>query len=215
MRYRPDSTIEFLGRLDHQVKIRGFRIELGEIEALLTKHESVREAIVIVHEAPSGVSKQLVAYLVGQGADSSTLRSYLGQKLPDYMIPNAFVLLEAMPLTPNGKINRRALPAPESEIDERQLLLPRTPVETILVTIWQDVLGINVGIEDNFFEIGGHSLLATRVVTRIRQQLKVDLPLRNLFEMPTVATLAKLIDALQTPKGVQESHDDERDTGEI
>ena len=227
--------IEYLGRIDHQVKIRGFRIELGEIEALLTRHDSVREAVVILreHEVPAGASQQLVAYLVGsEPIERSTLRSYLGQKLPDYMIPSAFVQLEAMPLTHNGKIDRRALPAPDvgavrdvgagAGAVREPPLQARTPTEEILAAIWQEALGQKlVGIHDNFFEIGGHSLLATEVMLSISETFKVALPLRLLFEMPTIAALAGRIDTLLKRKRkrnrVEESDQDEddRDVGEI
>lgn len=194
-RYLLDGNIEFLGRIDHQVKVRGFRIELGEIEAHLAQHPAVQEVVVVVHEEAE--DKRLVAYLVGKEAlNSHTLRTYLSEKLPDYMIPSAFVQLEEMLLTPNGKINRRALTAPDYGPDEATLVLPRTPVEKCLVAIWQDVLRLErVGITDNFFMIGGHSLLATQIVFRIRQQLRIDLPLRSLFEHPTVAGLAAYIGA--------------------
>ena len=197
-RYLPDGNIEFLGRIDHQVKIRGFRIELGEIEACLSQHESVRDVAVVVHERAT--DKRLVAYLVSQQPVShDELHTYLSQKLPAYMIPSAFVQVETMPLTPNGKIDRRALPAPSAmgrggegargRWDDGAL--PRTPKETILAAIWQEVLGVQVGIHDNFFDIGGHSLLAMQVVSRIRQSLQVELPLRRLFSAPTIAELAQ------------------------
>ncbi len=194
-RFRPDGNIEFLGRMDRQVKIRGFRIELGEIEAVLGQHPEVRESVVLAREDQPG-EKRLVAYLVvdrGRGPRLSELRSFLKQKLPEYMVPSAFVTLEALPLTPSGKLDRRALPVPEQtrpELEEK-LVAPRTPVEEVLAGIWAQVLGVGrVGIDDNFFELGGHSLLATRVVSRIRETFKVEVPLRSLFDAPTLSTLA-------------------------
>jgi amino acid adenylation domain-containing protein len=189
-RYLPDGNIEFLGRIDHQVKIRGFRIELGEIEVLLSQHAKVREVIVVARE--DGLGKQLVAYLVADEAVSNNeLRVYLASQLPNYMLPAAFVRLESLPLTPNGKIDRRKLPAPDYTPGKRQLVLPRTPNEALLATIWQEVLRVKpVGVHNNFFELGGHSLLATQVISRIRQTLQVELPLRQLFEFPTIAQLA-------------------------
>jgi amino acid adenylation domain-containing protein len=199
-RYLPDGTIEYLGRIDHQVKIRGFRIELGEIEACLSQHPEVREAVVVAREDVSG-SKGLIAYIVPQekpGSSVSELRSFLKEKLPDYMVPSAFVMLDSLPLTPNGKVDRRALPAPDRTRvgSEKTFTSPRTPVEEVLAGIWAQVLDIEpVGIHDNFFELGGHSLLATQVIYRVRSTLQVELPLRCLFESPTVAGLAESIEA--------------------
>ncbi|MEH2027052.1 amino acid adenylation domain-containing protein [Nostoc sp.] len=200
-RYLPDGNIEYLGRIDNQVKIRGFRIELGEIEAVLSQHEDVQVCCVIAREDNRG-DKRLVAYIVAQPQVTLTiseLRSDLKKKLPDYMVPSAIVILESLPLTPNGKINRRALPAPElsNELLEKYVA-PRTPIEEILALIWQQVLKVElVGIHDNFFELGGHSLLATQLISRIRNNLKVELPLRNLFAAPTIAQLASSIQQLQ------------------
>lgn len=192
-RWRSDGTIDFLGRSDFQVKIRGFRIELSEIEAVLLAQENVQEAVVIAREENG--NSRLIAYLVGE-ADSSTLRQQLRQRLPEYMLPAVFVLLDRMPLNPNGKLDRRALPAP-SECDitsSTQFELPRTTLEAELAAIWADCLQLEaVGIHDNFFELGGHSLLATQVVARIRQRLHIDLPLRNLFAQPTIAELSAII----------------------
>jgi acyl carrier protein len=208
-RYLPDGNIEFLGRIDHQVKIRGFRIELGEIEAVLSQHKSVREVVVVVVD--SGTGKRLVAYVVTEEAISSgTLRAYVGQKLPDYMIPSAFVQLEAMPLTPNGKINRLALPAPVGAVREAHLLVsPSTPTEELLIEIWQEVLGIEpagpqrISIHDNFFELGGHSLLATLVVSRCRRIFQVELPLHSFFEQPTVAGFAARLEKFKVTQAIQ------------
>ena len=197
-RYLIDGNIEYLGRIDNQVKIRGFRIELGEIEAALSQHPVVRETVVIARENSAG-DKQLVAYLVPHqepAPTNSDLRHFLKAQLPDYMMPSAFVVLEALPLTPNGKVDRRALPQPELRPElEPTFVAPRTPIEEILANIWGCVLGIEqVGIDDNFFELGGHSLLATQVISRVRNTLAVELPLRSLFETPTVASLAQQVE---------------------
>jgi len=199
VRYLVDGQIEFLGRVDQQVKVRGFRIELGEIEAVLNQHPLVRESAVVAREDVPG-DKRLVAYLTPadeSGPTNSELRSYLKQQLPDYMVPAAFVLLKALPLTPNGKVDRRALPAPDEmrpELEE-QYAAPRTPAEEILAASWAKVLRRErVGVHDNFFELGGHSLLATQVISRVREAFQVELPLRCLFEAPTVATLCEAIE---------------------
>jgi thioester reductase-like protein len=197
-RYLPDGNIEYLGRIDNQVKIRGFRIELGKIEAVLAQHTFVKENAVIVHEA-SQTDNRLVAYIVplqGQVIEKTTIRSFLTERLPDYMIPSAFVMLEALPLTPNGKIDRRALSqlSVSHEISEEQFVAPRTPEEELLAGIFADVLGIErVGVHDNFFELGGHSLLVTQIMSRLRDTFAVELPLRLLFESPTVAGMAQAI----------------------
>ncbi|MEG4404822.1 amino acid adenylation domain-containing protein [Microcoleus sp. MON2_D5] len=206
-RYLPDGNIEFMGRSDHQVKVRGFRIELGEIEAVLSQYPAVREAIALVREDNPG-DKRLVAYIVanselraGHGDTTPTdsefinhLRVFVKQKLPQYMMPSAFVLLEAMPLTPNGKIDRRSLRAPDTNTAEFEsnFVEPRTPDEQLIAEIWAEVLGLErVGIHDNFFELGGHSLLATQAISRLRQAFQVEVPLRSLFESPTVATVTE------------------------
>jgi acyl carrier protein len=183
-----------LGRIDNQVKIRGFRIELGEIEAVLATHPVVQENVVIVHKSSS--DKRLVSYLVpndGQLIDNTELRTFLKDRLPDYMIPSAFITLESLPLTPNGKIDRRTLSqlsVNSYQLSEEQFVAPRTPEEELLVGIWVELLGIErVGVQDNFFELGGHSLLATQVMSRIRDTFEVELPLRELFESPTIAGL--------------------------
>ncbi|MGK7942438.1 MAG: amino acid adenylation domain-containing protein [Crocosphaera sp.] len=196
--YLPDGNIQYLGRIDHQVKIRGFRIELGEIESLLSSHPEIQNSVVIPRENPPG-NKSLVAYIVAQEQEEapnvSHLKQWLGEKLPDYMVPSAFVFLEAMPLTPNGKIDRRALPEPDHTIRETEFVAPRTPREEVLAGIWSEVLNIEkVGIYDNFFELGGHSLLATQVISRVRDALSVELPLRQLFTSPTLVEFAKSIE---------------------
>ncbi|WP_043408130.1 non-ribosomal peptide synthetase, partial [Archangium violaceum] len=215
-RWLPDGQLEFLGRLDSQVKLRGFRIELGEIESALRAHPSVRQAIVVVRQ-DSG-DKRLVAYVVptsprppgegrGEGGASPELTSvalstFLKGTLPEYMVPSAFVSLESLPLTPNGKVDTQALPAPEASSlqSTAAYVAPRDELERRLADIWSQVLHTErIGIHDNFFELGGHSLLATQVVSRIRSAFQVELPLRALFEAPTVAALAvHLSSALQS-----------------
>jgi amino acid adenylation domain-containing protein len=212
VRWRPDGTIEFLGRIDQQVKIRGFRVEPGEIEAVLHQHASVREAVVLAHKhKPS--EQRLVAYVVpndgagesGQatGTDASALTaelySCLAQRLPEYMVPADVVLLDALPLTPNGKIDRRALLAIDTTVrpNEHEYVAPRTPVELVLVDIWANVLGIpHVSTNDNFFALGGHSLLASQIMARVRRAFRVDLSLAHLFNAPTVVELAAAIELI-------------------
>src|SRR5208282_766806 len=195
-RYRPDGNIEFLGRIDHQVKIRGFRIELGEIEAALARLPQIREAVVLAREDQPG-EKRLVAYAVRQaGSDLAAvdLRAALQLHLPDYMVPSAFVMLDALPLTANGKVDRKALPSPDIGAQlAHQYVAPRTPTEETLCRIWAEMLGIDrVGIEDNFFELGGHSLLAVTLIARLRRDgLQTDV--RALFANPTPAGLAAVI----------------------
>ncbi len=201
VRYLHDGEIEFIGRRDQQIKLRGFRIELGEIEAALRRHSSVSEAVVIVREDEPG-DKRLIAYLVGAvngDVDGVEWRAYLKERLPEYMIPQMFVTLAAMPLTANGKVDRRALPAPDqhAQQSEHDYVAPRTPEEELLAAIWADVLGVEpISIHDNFFERGGHSLLATQVIVRIREAFQVELPVRVLFEMPVLAALAEQIASL-------------------
>ena len=200
VRWRSDGELEFLGRIDHQVKIRGFRIELGEVEVALQAHGSVSQAVVVAREDVAG-DKRLVGYVVGadgDAPDTSELRSHLKRLLPDYMVPSAFVVLEALPLTVNGKVDRKALPAPEGRPAELEYVAPRTPVEEMLAQIWAEVLGVErVGIHDNFFELGGHSLMAIRVVSRLRDAFSVELPVRVLFEAPSMAELAAAVVELQ------------------
>ncbi|MGH7773246.1 MAG: amino acid adenylation domain-containing protein, partial [Candidatus Binatia bacterium] len=197
-RYLPDGNIEFLGRLDHQVKIRGFRVELGEIEMALMEHPAVREAVVVSRESEPG-EKRLVAYMVANQErvpTASELRGFLNEKLPEHMIPSAFVPIDTLPLTPSGKLDRRALPPPDHSRPELEetFVAPRNPVEKTLAGIWCDVLDLKqVGIYDNFFELGGHSLLATQVISRLREAFQIDIPLRVLFEAPTIAGLADRI----------------------
>jgi amino acid adenylation domain-containing protein len=201
-RYLPDGSIEFLGRLDHQVKIRGFRIELGEIETVLARHPAIRDTVVIVREDIPG-DKRLVAYVVEQEQldrdhGVSDLRGFVRAKLPEYMVPSAFVVLESMPLTPNGKVDRSAFPVPGHTSAESagKFEAARTPTEELLVGIWSEVLGVKeVSVHDNFFDLGGHSLLATVLISRIRNAFHMELPLHVLFEAPTLAELAEQIEA--------------------
>ncbi len=195
-RYLPDGNIEFLGRGDHQVKIRGFRIELEEIESTLRRHPAVRDAVVLAREDAPG-EKRLVAYAVA-AASPDELRRFLKDNLPDHMVPAAFVPLDALPLLSNGKVDRRALPAPDRtrpELD-KAFVAPRTATEDLVAEIWAQLLDIErVGIHDNFFDLGGHSLLATQAISRMREAFQVEIPLRRLFEVPTVAGLAESIEA--------------------
>ncbi len=194
-RWRHDGSLEFLGRLDHQVKVRGFRIELGEIESVLALHPQVSAAMVVAWEHVPG-DKRLVAYVVpaaGEEPSHSALREHLRGQLPDYMLPAAFTLLEEIPLTPNGKVDRRALPVPE--VDRSALaveyLAPRTPTEEVVTSILLEILRVErVGVWDSFFELGGHSLLATRVAARLSDAFQVEFPLRDLFEYPNAEALA-------------------------
>jgi hypothetical protein len=197
-RYRPDGMLEILGRLDEQVKIRGIRIEPGEVTATLAQHPAVHACVVIAHTDELG-QPVLVAYVVATQTASPTpgeLRAYLSAHLPAAMIPSAFVLLEQFPLTPNGKVDRQALPAPDqahAALDD-PFVAPRTPMQEVLAGIWTDVLGLTrVSIHDNFFALGGHSLLASQVMSRMRHRFQVELPLRVLFEAPTLAALASTV----------------------
>jgi amino acid adenylation domain-containing protein len=199
-RYLADGNIEFLGRTDHQVKIRGFRIELEEIECALAEHPAVREAAVVAREDEAGAAKRLIAYVIAEQSPAATiqeLRSFLKDKLPEYMVPSAFVFLESLPLTPSGKLDRKALPAPDGrrlEQDE-SLSVPATPIQEMLAGVWAQVLKVEeVGFHENFFDLGGHSLLATQIMSGVRKLFQVELPLRSLFESPTVAGLADRIE---------------------
>ncbi|AUX42318.1 NRPS protein [Sorangium cellulosum] len=198
-RYRADGEIEYLGRIDFQVKLRGFRIELGEIEAALRAHEAVSDAVVVMRQ------ERLVAYVVpASAADApsrAALQEFLRSRLPEYMVPGFYVALAALPLTSSGKIDRKALPDPEVDLPAAAHEPPRTPMERALARIWGEVLGVDVatfGIQDDFFALGGHSLLATRVVSRIREQLGVEMPLRSLFEAATLSALAERLTRAQT-----------------
>lgn len=197
-RYLPDGNIECRGRSDHQIKLRGFRIELGEIEATIKVHVGIVDAVVVLHQSKAQAGdKQLVAYVVagGEPISGSELRSYLREKLPDYMIPSVFVALEALPLTTSGKVNRLALPEPVSGSETASFVAPRTPTEDILANIWADEMGLEVvGVDDDFFALGGHSLLLARIAARIREVFDVDLSLRTLFENTSVALLSEQVE---------------------
>ncbi|HEX7239667.1 MAG TPA: amino acid adenylation domain-containing protein, partial [Longimicrobiaceae bacterium] len=194
-RWLATGVLEYLGRLDEQVKVRGFRIELGEIESLLRQGEGVADCAVVAREDAPG-DRRLVAYVVG-GTDVEALRAGLRRGLPEYMVPGAFVALERLPLTPGGKLDRKALPAPDFAAAERYVA-PRTPTEEVLAEIWTETLHLErVGATDGFFELGGHSLLATRVISRLRQVFGVEVPLRALFEGPTVAELAERVEEVR------------------
>jgi acyl-coenzyme A synthetase/AMP-(fatty) acid ligase/acyl carrier protein len=219
-RYLADGNIDYLGRNDFQVKIRGFRIELGEIEAKLTALPQVKEAVVLAKASAAG-DRRLVAYVVmGEGIvdvddDSAAvfaerqilfdiLRRHLGDSLPDYMVPTAFVLLASLPLSPNGKIDRKALPDPDVAQQHASYVAPRTEVEQLLCALWEEVLGLErVGVTDNFLEIGGHSLLATQLAVRIRQEFGLTLPLSELFKAQTVESLANAMHAHQIVSGLR------------
>jgi amino acid adenylation domain-containing protein len=204
VRLLEDGNLEYLGRLDHQVKLRGQRIELGEIENALSVHSLVRDAVVVAREDAAG-EQRLVAYVVAEEQASATgsgaelvrqWKEYLKERLPEYMIPSAFVQLEEMPLTSNGKLDRRALPAPDGMEMDHLYVAPRTAQEEILTGMWQQMLRVpRVGIHDNFFDLGGHSLLATQLMSRVREAFAIEIALRQLFESPTVAALARHIEA--------------------
>ena len=201
-RYRDNGEIEFLGRKDNQVKIRGYRIEPGETETILSTHPAVRDGVVCARD-DTGHDKRLVAYIVfepNQTASVTELRNFLKSKLPDYLVPSAFVFLSALPLLPNGKIDRRSLPDPDNDRPalEKAYVPPRTAIEEQLAQIWSRMLKIEkVGIHDNFFELGGHSLLATQVLSQVREEFMVELGPRRLFEAPTIEGLAVTITQLQ------------------
>ncbi|MCG3148786.1 MAG: Linear gramicidin synthase subunit D [Verrucomicrobiae bacterium] len=194
VRYRGDGTVEFLGRLDHQVKIRGFRIELGEIETALGQLPAVRQAVVIAREDEPG-EKRLVAYLLGTETPESELRAFLKERVPDYMVPAAFVWLEKYPLTPNGKVDRKALPAPAvTAVTGTEYVAPRTEWERQLVAVWERIFNRQrIGVRDNFFELGGHSLLALRLMAKVEQLAGAEVPLLTLFQAPTVEQLAAAV----------------------
>ncbi|MFP2964241.1 condensation domain-containing protein, partial [Myxococcus sp. 1LA] len=198
VRWLGNGTLEFQGRADTQVKVRGYRIELGDVEAALAQHAGVNEAVVVTREDGSE-GKRLVAYVTareGAELDASTLRSHVKQRLPEYMVPSAYVVLEALPLTPNGKVDRKALPAPDTGgTAGATYVAPRSATELSLASIFSEVLNVErVSVDDDFFELGGHSLLATQLVSRVREALRVELPLKDIFECPTVEKLAQRID---------------------
>ena len=207
VRWLPSGDLDFLGRVDDQVKIRGFRIELGEIESVLSEHPQVRDAVVLAKEVAKTGDRRLVGYVVpaeGASVNPGELRTYLREKLPEYMVPPIIMILDEFPLTPNGKVDRRALPEPEGLRPdlEREYVAPRNETEEKIADICQDLLGIEkVGVYDNFFDLGGHSLLATQLMSRLRETFGIEIPLRALFEGPTVAELAKTIEKLKEGNG--------------
>jgi acyl-coenzyme A synthetase/AMP-(fatty) acid ligase/acyl carrier protein len=208
-RYRPDGVIEYVGRMDHQIKIRGQRVELGEIEAIIQDYPGVRENVVIMREDPSG-DKQLIAYLVVRDKPDpsiSELRSFVKQHIPEHMVPSAFVFVGSLPLSPNGKLDRSALPDPQKTRAElnNHYVEPSSPDEIVLARIWAGVLDVDkIGLQDNFFELGGHSLLALQMLSRVREVFEVELPLRSLFDAPTISQLKEaIVGAEQTPGRVE------------
>ncbi|MBG5719228.1 pyoverdine non-ribosomal peptide synthetase PvdD, partial [Pseudomonas aeruginosa] len=194
-RFQADGNIEYIGRIDHQVKVRGFRIELGEIEAALAGLAGVRDAVVLAHDGVGGT--QLVGYVVADSAEDAerlreSLRESLKRHLPDYMVPAHLMLLERMPLTVNGKLDRQALPQPDASLSQQAYRAPGSELEQRIAAIWAEILGVErVGLDDNFFELGGHSLLATRVISRVRQEQQLDASLKALFERPVLEAFAQ------------------------
>lgn len=213
-RWLPNGNLEFIGRLDHQVKIRGFRVELGEIEQRLNEHVDVKSSVVVAKDAVGSNDKRLIAYVVPQERDEvrddedvsevycaarqakiDSLREYVAESLPAYMVPSAFVLLAEVPLTPNGKIDRKALPEPEDSIRRNEYIAPRTETERVLCDMWQEVLKVDqVSVSDNFFDLGGHSLSAMKLVARVQTAFAVNIPLMTLFNGQSVSSLAEIID---------------------
>jgi acyl carrier protein len=198
--YLPDGNLEFLGRVDHQVKIRGFRIELGEIETVLSQHPQVRQAVVSLREDEPG-NQRLVAYAVPDSDRSAPLaandlQTFLRQRLPEYMMPSAFVLLKSLPLTANGKIDRRSLPVPDSLRPElaAAYVAPQTEIERAIATIWQEMLHLDrVGIHDNFFDLGGHSLLIVQLYSKLQRVFNRTISITDIFKYPTINSLAKYL----------------------
>lgn len=205
VRWMPDGTLDFLGRLDHQVKIRGFRIEPGETETVLTRHPKVSSTVVVARQGAAGNDARLVGYVApipGESVTPAELREFLAEHVPAHQVPSDFVILDAFPLTPNGKINRLALPAPVQEEPALRegYLAPRDEVETQIAAVWEELLQRKrIGVFDNFFELGGHSLLATQVVARLRLIFSIDLPLPALFQAPNIAVLADVIRGMSAP----------------
>jgi acyl carrier protein len=203
-RYVEDGKIEFIGRADDQVKARGYRIELAEVEAALRAHPKVSQAAVAL-QADGPVDKWLAAYLVTDGEPFAPgeLRQFLRERLPEHMIPSKFIRLDKLPLTPSGKVDRRALPIHNLAREEQAVpyVAPGAPTEESMAAIWAEVLRLErVGIHDNFFDLGGHSLLATKLVSRLRASFNIEIPLRHLFTSPTVAELAEIVDRLLIDK---------------
>ena len=204
VKWSADGNLEFLGRADHQVKVRGFRIELGEIEAVLQQHAEVEHAVVLAREDGSG-EKRLTAYVVARGRQEEsarTLSKYLKGKLPEHMSPAYFVFLDRLPLTENGKVNRKALPNPQQPA-AAVYLAPRTAIQQLIAKIWQEALAVDrVGLDDNFFDLGGHSLLVARVRFTLREKLGRDIALVDFFTYPTVRTLAQRLEESAEKKPV-------------
>jgi len=197
VRWLPDGELVYHGRMDHQVKLRGFRIELGEVETVLCRHETVAEAVVVLREAAG--SSQLVGYVVkkpGSNPDPTGLRAFVQEKLPEHMVPSVFLVVDRIPLTASGKIDRAALPLPEDLREQsRSFTLPSTATEKLVATLWCEVLQLErVSVHESFFELGGHSLLGTQVISRIREKLQIEIPLKHLFQHPTIAALSEFID---------------------
>jgi amino acid adenylation domain-containing protein len=191
--WMPDGNLVFAGRADQQVKIRGFRIEPGEIEAVLQEHPAVAQAAVLSSKDDNG-QRRLVAYVVAAGVQAETLLKFLRERVPEYMVPSTVMLLGAMPLNANGKVDRQALPQPVFTSHGQAYVSPRTPIEELLAEIWEEVLGVKrVGIDDNFFDLGGHSLLALRVTSRTNEYLRIETSVRNILEFPTIAALAPVL----------------------
>jgi acyl carrier protein len=212
-RFLPDGRIDFLGRLDHQLKLRGVRVEPGEIEAVLSKHEAVREALVLAREDTTG-EKRLLAYIITTRdcrPSTSELRGFLSERLPENMIPSGFLFLDAFPITASGKVDRQALPAPEGVRADLTTLYaaPQTELERIIAEIWQEALQVDkVGRNDNFFDLGGHSLLVAHVHRTLRQRLDADLSLIEMFRYPTVGSLAhQLTRGPNEQSGITKSHE--------
>jgi acyl carrier protein len=199
-RWLADGTLEFLGRMDHQVKVRGYRIELGEIESALRAHEQVRDAVVVAREEVSG-TRRLVGYVVAdfaqvdEAALVNELRGRLQEQLPGYMVPSTLVVLESLPLTANGKIDRKALPEPDASVSESQFVPPEGDIERTLAHLWQELLRVEqVGRRDSFFELGGHSLLAMQLATRIEQEFGIEIAIRTLFQYHALEAMASRIE---------------------
>ena len=206
-RWLPDGTLEFLGRADEQIKLRGYRVEPAEIETALRSHPGVREAIALAESSASG-DLRLIAYCAVDGAlDQDELRAHLADWLPEFMLPGAIVIVDELPRTPSGKIDRLRLPDPDlTDTPRTEHVAPRTPLEETVAAIWAQVLGVpRVGVEDDFFALGGHSLLATQVVAQVRSDLAVDLPLHSLFTCPTVASLGAEIVRLMGDSEAEET----------
>jgi hypothetical protein len=209
VRWNSEGQLDYLGRIDHQVKIRGFRIELGEIEAQLLAQPEVREAVVVASQGSGGA--RLVAHVsarAGQAVDAAQLRERLGRVLPDYMVPALVVALDSLPLNPNGKVDRKALPPPE-QASARVYEAPQGEVEEALAAIWAEVLGVaRVGRNDNFFELGGHSLMSVQVVARVQGAMHAELSVKDVFQHPVLAAMAGLVAAAAARKPVAQSLSD-------